>query len=139
MDELLYTQEDINEWIRTCEELKEKIKEQEEIIEELSEYKKLEEQGLLKRLPCKVGDTCCFVTKIAEEYEVLCGQVISICIDNGGIWFSCRYSVGMSYWHNSKDKDLFFTLPEAEKKLKELKFKDRVILGQSTIIDDEET
>ena len=30
MDELLYTQEDIDEWIRTCEELQEKIKEQEE-------------------------------------------------------------------------------------------------------------
>ena len=105
----------------------------------LAEYEDAEEQGLLKRLPCKVGDDCYFVTKVAEEYELLCGLVISICIDNGGIWFSCRYSVGMSYWHNSKDKDLFFTLPEAEKKLKELKFKDRVILGQSTIIDDEET
>lgn len=123
MDELLYTQEDIDEWIRTCEELQEKIKEQEEIIKELSEYKKLEEQGLIVRLPCKVGDTCYFVTKVAEEYELLCGQVISICIDNGGIWFYCYYSVGMSYWHNSENKDLFFTKAEAEKKLEELKEK----------------
>ena len=34
-DELLYTQEDMDEWMRTCDELQEHLKEQEEEIEEL--------------------------------------------------------------------------------------------------------
>lgn len=37
-DELLYTQEDIDEWMRTCEELQEHIKEQEEEIEKYNNY-----------------------------------------------------------------------------------------------------
>lgn len=36
--ELLYTQEDIDEWMRTCDELQEHIKEQEEEIEEYNNY-----------------------------------------------------------------------------------------------------
>lgn len=35
-ENLLYTQEDIDEWMKTCEELQDKIKEQEEEIERLS-------------------------------------------------------------------------------------------------------
>lgn len=53
-EELLYTQEDIDEWAKTCEELQDKIKEQEETIEQLLKYKRLEEQGLIVRLPFKV-------------------------------------------------------------------------------------
>ena len=34
-DELLYTQEDMDEWMRTCDELQEHLKEQEEEIKEL--------------------------------------------------------------------------------------------------------
>ena len=36
MDELLYTQEDIDEWIRTCQELQERNR---ELKQELAEYK----------------------------------------------------------------------------------------------------
>jgi predicted nuclease with TOPRIM domain len=44
-DELLYTQEDIDEWMRTCEELQEKIAEQKAEIEQLTE----EKQSLIGR------------------------------------------------------------------------------------------
>ena len=37
-DELLYTQEDMDEWMRTCQNLQEHLKEQEEEIEEYNNY-----------------------------------------------------------------------------------------------------
>ena len=42
MSELLYTQEDIDEWIRTCEELQERNR---ELKQEIAEYKDKIEQG----------------------------------------------------------------------------------------------
>lgn len=58
MDELLYTQEDIDEWIRTCEELQERNR---ELKQEIAEYKDKIEQGTLIELPCKVGDKVYFI------------------------------------------------------------------------------
>lgn len=83
-EELLYTQEDIDEWMRTCEELRDKIKEQEEIIEQLSEYKNLEEQGLIVRLPCKVGDKFWY---ISNKLEIIAEAVFELST-NGKIWGS---------------------------------------------------
>lgn len=45
-----------------------------EYLEELKEYRKAEEQGLLLRLPCKVGDTVysyCEYNGNVMEYEIL--------------------------------------------------------------------
>ena len=58
-------------------------------IAELYDYRKAEEQGLLLRLPCKLGDTvyriwsCGKHGKSVAEFEV-----VRIIIDWRGIWFS---------------------------------------------------
>lgn len=131
-EELLYTQEDIDEWMKTCEELQEKVKEQEETIEQLSEYKRLEEQGLLVRLPCKVGDTFYRVTYFYGGYKIITDTVFgftirpSMNIENRKVLI-CN-SMGASFWlgeHYEKECIFyeFITLDkvEAEKKLAELK------------------
>ena len=91
----------------------------------LAEYEDLEEQGLLVRLPCKVGDDCYFVRKVEEHYELLYGYVKGISIDEDIIWIFGVYKLGLHYWHTSKDKELFFNAFEAEKKLKELKGEEK--------------
>lgn len=90
-------------------------------IDKLAELEDKIENGTLIKLPCKVGDDAYFVIKHEEDWLIEIGYVTAISIDKDGIWIACRYSSGLSYWHNRKDKKLFFNCAEAEKKLKELK------------------
>lgn len=53
-DELLYTQEDIDEWARTCEELQDKVK---ELREEISELREKYEQ-LKKTYDYNIAQEC---------------------------------------------------------------------------------
>ena len=114
MDELLYTQEDIDEWIRTCEELQERNR---ELKQEIAEYKDKIEQGTLVELPCKVGDTVyCISNSKIEVFKVkkiVIGDEFELqCFDEKNVLkFTLRY---FGDW-------LFFTREEAEKRLKELK------------------
>lgn len=96
-----------------------------EIVKDCEKIIKDEEQGLIVRLPCKVGDSCYFVTKVEEDFELLYGYVKSISIEKDNIWLGCVYKGGLSYWHTSKDKELFFNFTEAEKKLAELKGEEK--------------
>lgn len=105
MSELLYTQEDIDEWIRTCEELQERNR---ELKQEIAEYKDKIEQGTLVELPCKVGTIVYYV----GSYQI-------------GTWkkkirydiFEFPFTLEMldTYGNN-----WFLTREEAEKRLKEL-------------------
>ena len=81
----------------------------------LKNYKDLEEQGLLLRLPCKVGDTV---------YRIESGKIIQTEITkydiyaDGSIWFSFSTSLSLPI---SKFKTcIFLTQAEAEQKLKEM-------------------
>lgn len=117
-EELLYTQEDIDEWAKTCEELQDKIKEQEETIEQLLKYKRLEEQGLIVRLPFKVGDKFWYVNSYLakpriEEYQV---RNFEICIYN-----LLRVWATETSCFIVNDEYVCFSLAEAKKKFKELK------------------
>lgn len=47
----------------------EKCEEANRLNKELAEYKKAEEQGMLLRLPCKVGDTVYAIEVNEEEFE----------------------------------------------------------------------
>lgn len=89
----------------------------------LKEYEDLEEQGLLLRLPCKVGDTVYFVgNKFVNDYEVrrfIIDETGIVCIQ------VAKLIDGKDYWNgfsiNDFCKTVFLKKDEAEQKLKEMK------------------
>ena len=74
------------------------------VCEKLGKYEDLEEQGLLLRLPCKVGDTV---------YHVVQGRIVEV--SNVDLFF-LLLSVAENRFNNS----VFLTKSEAEQKLKEM-------------------
>ena len=91
------------------------------ILCKLAEYEDLEEQGLLLRLPCKVGDVVYAVTRdFISEYTIRSIEVYNDCLYfcwkcEKGIYINIRgftnYQIG---------KEVFLTQTEAEQKLKEM-------------------
>lgn len=86
----------------------------------LAEYEDLEEQGLLVRLPCKVGD------KIFEVFNYPIPQIKETAVDKvvftaKGIRLKLARNSFYETAVSSIGKTIFFTRAEAEKKLKELK------------------
>ena len=85
-----------------------------ELREKLKKYEDLEEQRLLLRLPCKVGDKVWFI----EDNKIIKPMTIeTICVSNSNI----------SIWHvwhkfdlDDFGKTVFLTREEAEQKLKEM-------------------
>lgn len=108
-----------------------------EWLEELKSYKDAEEQGLLVRLPCKVGDTVWVVTSPINvfdydkydgdaEYEVYESFLSSVSYYASGEQFRIYAKVTNSFiaaYFRECDfgKSIFFIREEAEKKLEELK------------------
>lgn len=96
----------------------------ENMIKKLATYEDLEEQGLLVRLPCKVGDTVYVKlsayckTKYAEAqvrdytYFISCGFCVVVTSEKFD-----KQSIPFSEF----GKSIFLTREEAEKKLEELK------------------
>ena len=86
-----------------------------EPIDKLAHYEDLEEQGLLLKLPCKVGDTIYYV----EDGYVYDFKVDSIDVrkENGEYIFCIGF---MDYRVKDFGKTAFLTLEEAEAKLEEL-------------------
>ena len=73
------------------------------VLRKLAEYEDLEEQGLLLRLPCKVG---------TEVWTIMCGMT-----GKHPILFKQYFELSMlQYW----GKAVFLTQAEAEQKLKEM-------------------
>lgn len=70
-------------------------------VQKLAEYEDAEEQGLLLRLPCKIGDTVWFVgEKYVNDYEVrnivlnetgIAYIKMAKKIDGEDYWLSCYY------------------------------------------------
>lgn len=90
----------------------------------LAEYENAEEEGLLIRLPCKVGDTV-YCTEFMEDMGIIKGNVCGVSLDKK-VWISVRYENGLLYHHPEKTigKTLFLTREEAEKSLKEMEGKE---------------
>ena len=94
------------------------------VLKKLADYEDLEEQGLLVRLPCKVGDTVYVKlsayckTKYAEAqvrdytYFISCGFCVVVTSEKFD-----KQSIPFSEF----GKSIFLTREEAEKKLEELK------------------
>ena len=91
------------------------------ILIALAEYEDLEEQGLLLRLPLKIGDTVYAVTRdFISEYTIC-----SIEVYNEGLFFNWKCEKGMyinirGFTNYQIGKDVFLTQAEAKQKLKEM-------------------
>ena len=92
-------------------------------LEELKSYKDLEEQGLLVRLPCKVGD---------DLYCIVNGEVKKLKVHSFGVPdfeitdIESKYVDGFKIvrFVGEVGKTVFLTREEAEKKLEEMKNND---------------
>ena len=93
----------------------------EEIAERLANREQAEEQGLLLRLPCKVGDTVYVPTRnFVSEL-----RIILISIERDNVFFHWRLNTGIypnlnGFTASDIGKMVFFTCEEAETKLKEM-------------------
>lgn len=96
------------------------LKDVAELLEELKSYKGLEEQGLLVRLPCKIGD---------DLYCIVNGEVKKLKVHSFGVQdfeITCiefKYVDGFKIvrFVGEVGKTVFSTREEAEKKLEEMK------------------
>ena len=96
-----------------------------EYLEELKRYRDLEEQGLLLRLPCKVGDTIYEVSYENREFvikEHIVKEFIYRTYRFPRIEIYCENENGFLVCNNigKLDECLFLTQAEAEQKLKEM-------------------
>ena len=93
------------------------------IYEKLREYENLEEQGLMLRLPCKVGDTV--YVKMASYCDI---QYAEAEVRDFTHFTSCGFCVVVTSKHFEKQnipfsefgKTVFLTQAEAEQKLKKM-------------------
>lgn len=89
-------------------------------LEELKHYKNLEEQGLLVKLPCKVGDT--IYAKIGTD------AYINLEVIDFGYHNSCGFYIVCGYYDTPKcamplsdfGKNFFLKNPQAEQAIKEM-------------------
>ena len=92
---------------------------------ELKEYKDLEEQGLLVRLPCKVGDIVYKIAAIANHSVIPMNvlEIHSLCYNNERtIMFNTIGDMGESCYRSEDIGEIvFLTREEAERKLEEMK------------------
>lgn len=103
-----------------------------DIFEKLDYYEDLEEQGLLLKLPCKVGDIVWSIVSMSGWYlrkkdMPYQAKVVFIGLNNseemGGGLFNVSYEKNlymMSFEFSDIGKTVFLTKEEAEEKLKEL-------------------
>lgn len=95
--------------------------------EKLAEYEDLEEQGLLVRLPCKIGDTVYRVNAGAKQpiIPMTVSEIHFLCYKNErAVRFDAigKEDMGEScYRLEDIGKIVFLTREEAEKKLEEMK------------------
>ena len=107
-----------------------------EWLEELKSYKDLEEQGLLMRLPCKVGDDVYIIPSLSvyrlniingyEKLNKIYHQHVGTIVITAGHWYATsREDYGV--YNENVLNDIafgttwFLTREEAEKKLEEMK------------------
>lgn len=94
----------------------------ESAYKKLAEYEDLDEQGLLLRLPCHIGDIIYSITNDGKIYPVKATKEVRIV--NGVLHIlceSCKYVDLVSY--DDIGKTVFLTQEEAEQKLKEMEDK----------------
>lgn len=92
-----------------------------EVCKKLAEYEQLEEQGLLARLPCKVGDIMFRINKGAKNPVIeLTVTQINITRRSYNLEVIDRDCGELMCFKNDIGKTVFLTRKEAEKKLEEI-------------------
>ena len=86
-----------------------------EWLEELKSYKEAEEQGLLVRLPCKVGDTMYDI--VGKPLRIVEHKVDAFHIDKKGFHLQIINGV----LEKKQEAKVYFSREEAEKKMEERK------------------
>ena len=91
-------------------------------FDKLAHYEDLEEQGLLLKLPCKIGDTLWDIFEFVDEYDhpemyVVDATKIEISKDDKGIVYCID---GVDFRGKEFGKTVFASKEEAEKKLAEM-------------------
>lgn len=91
-------------------------------IEKLADYEELEEQGLLVRLPCKVGNTAFRINKGAKNPIIeLTVTQINIIRKSYNLEVVDKDGGELMYFKSEIGNSIFLTREEAEKKLEEMK------------------
>lgn len=85
------------------------------LLQELKTYKDLEEQGLLVRLPCKVGDTMYDI--VGKPLRIVEHKVDAFHIDKKGFHLQIINGV----LEKKQEAKVYFSCEEAKKKLEEMK------------------
>ena len=93
-----------------------------EIAERLAEYEDAEEDGLLVRLPCKVGDKVYCVNTYYATPRICVYRVSGVCIRGDDLEILCPAVINGRLDEGCfiLNANIFFTREEAEKLLKEL-------------------
>lgn len=91
------------------------------IVSKLAEYEELEEQGLLLKLPCKVGDT------VYTLNTLLSGKTII------GELQADAFFLSLCTMENRFGKTVFLTQPEAEEALRDIQREIQYDRGRSVI------
>ena len=92
------------------------------MIKKLADYEDLEEQGLLVRLPCKVGDIMFRINKGAKNPVIeLTVTQINITRRSYNLEVIDRDYGELMCFKNDIGRTIFLTREEAEKKLEEMK------------------
>lgn len=101
-----------------------------EALKKLYEYEKLEEQGLLLKLPCKVGDTI-YITGMLGSPEIEEWEITEITMrwgENDEPYFYANLKRApkgnnCSFWMKEFGRSVFLTKEEAEKHIREMEEK----------------
>ena len=89
-----------------------------ELYERLKYYEDLEEQGLLLRLPCKIGSYIYIIYETKIHRELV--ENISVSVKFGDVVLHLSGYPISRVWGSDLGKKYFLTREEAEKKLQEL-------------------
>ena len=103
-------------WITDNDETR-RLGRKETAYKKLAEYEDLEEQGLLLRLPCKVGDKAWYVNRDGINEVIVDSFVFNV-----NLFANVSVYIGAERFGKTLTpyKTLFFSKEEAEQKLKEM-------------------
>lgn len=96
-------------------------------IAEFLEYKRLEEQGMLLRFPCKIGTEVFYINK--SRKEIIPIRILSYKVNTYGIcevWLSLGSYTPVIVFLKDFGKTVFLTKEEAEDALKKMEEKDEL-------------